>query len=46
MENAGYMLSAFAAVWLLFFGYMLSLLGKQRKLRREIDALKEAQDKK
>ncbi|MBI4295665.1 MAG: CcmD family protein [Chloroflexi bacterium] len=38
----GYLFAAFAAVWVLFFGYLLVLLNRQRKLRREIDLLKEA----
>lgn len=41
MENAGYLLSAFAIVWAVVFGYVLLLFNRQRGLRREIDSLKE-----
>ena len=42
MENAGYLLTAFGIVWAVTFGYVLLLLNRQRKLRREINSLKEA----
>ncbi len=42
MENAGYLLAAFAIAWALVFGYVLLLFNRQRRLRREIDSLKEA----
>ena len=42
MENAGYIFAAFTIVWALLFGYLLSLFNRQRKLRREVDLLKEA----
>jgi CcmD family protein len=42
MENAGYLLAAFAIVWAVIFGYVLLLLKQQKRLRREIDSLKEA----
>ncbi len=42
MENAGYLFAAYAIVWATVFGYLLSLLSKQRKLRRELDSLKES----
>ncbi len=41
MENAGYLFTAYAIVWAVVFGYVLSLLNRQRRLRREIDSLKE-----
>ena len=41
MENAGYLLAAFTAVWAVLFIYLLYLLNKQKKLRQEIDSLKE-----
>ncbi len=41
MENLSYLLAAFAIVWAVVFGYVLSLLQKQRQLRRELDLLKE-----
>jgi CcmD family protein len=42
MENASYLFAAYAIVWAVVFGYVLSLLGKQRRLRRELDSLKES----
>ena len=42
MENAGYLLAAFAIVWAVVFGYVLSLFNRQRRLKREINLLKEA----
>ncbi len=42
MENAGYLFTAFAIVWAVVFGYILLLFNRQRKLRREINSLKEA----
>ncbi len=41
MENAGYLFTAFAVVWAVVFGYVLSLLYRQRRLRQEIDTLRE-----
>ena len=41
MENAGYLLAAFIIIWALIFGYVLSLFNRQRRLRWEIDSLKE-----
>ncbi len=46
MENAGYLFAAFTIVWALLFGYLFSLVSRQRKLRREIDSLKEVFKKK
>ena len=42
MENAGYLFAAFTIVWALFFGYLLLLSNRQKKLHREIESLKEA----
>ncbi|MFC1903170.1 CcmD family protein [Chloroflexota bacterium] len=42
MENAGYLFVAFTIVWALVFGHVILLLNRQRRLRREIDSLKEA----
>ncbi len=41
MENASYLFAAFAIVWAAVFGYVLLLFNRQRRLRREIDSLKE-----
>ncbi len=42
MENAGYLFAAFAIIWAVVFGYVLFVFNRQRRLRREIDSLKEA----
>jgi CcmD family protein len=41
MQNAGYLFSAFTAVWVILFGYVLYLLNKQKKLQEEINSLKD-----
>ncbi len=41
MQNAGFLLAAFAIIWALLFGYVLVLIGRQRHLRAEIAALRE-----
>jgi len=46
MENLGYLFAVFAIVWAVLFGYILSLIQRQRQLRREIDLLKETLGKK
>lgn len=46
MENGGYLFAAFGIIWAGVFGYVVSLILKQRSMRRELDALKESlQDK-
>ncbi len=42
MENAGYLFAAFTVVWAVVFGYVLVLFSRQRRLRRDIESLKEA----
>jgi CcmD family protein len=41
MENAGYLFAAYAIVWAVLFGYIFILSRRQKRLRREIDLLKE-----
>ena len=41
MENAGYLFAAYGVVWAVVFGYVLVLQNRQRRLRREINSLKE-----
>ena len=41
MENAGYLFAAFTVIWAVLFGYVFTLIQRQKKLRREIDLLKE-----
>ena len=42
MENAGFLFAAFSIIWASFFVYIFVLWQRQRQIRREIDALKEA----
>lgn len=42
MENAGYLFTAFTIIWASFFGYVLVLLNRQKRLRQELDSLKKA----
>jgi len=42
MEHAGYLFAAFTVIWALVFGYVLFLFNRQRRLRWEVDSLKEA----
>ncbi len=41
MENAVYLFAAFTLIWVVFFGYLLLQAGRQRKLHREIESLRE-----
>ena len=41
MDNAGYIVAAFAVVWLGLFIYIFVLVQREKALRREIAALKE-----
>ena len=40
MENAGYLFAAFAIVWAVLFAYIFVLVGRQRRLKREVESLK------
>ena len=42
MENLGYLFAAFSIAWAVLFGYLLLLFTGQRRLRREINSLREA----
>jgi len=42
MDNTGYLFTAFIIIWVLFFGYLLLLHNRQRRLHREIESLWEA----
>ena len=47
MQNAGFLFAAYVIIWALFFIYLFYLAGRQGKLRREIDMIKQAfKDKK
>jgi CcmD family protein len=42
MENSGYLFAAYTIVWAVVFGYVFFLYYKQRKLRRQMDLLKDS----
>ena len=46
MENFGYLLAAYTIVWAVLFGYVLSLIRRQRQLQRQVDSLKATPRKK
>lgn len=41
MENGGYLLAAFAVVWALIFAYIIAVFNRQKKLRRDLELLRE-----
>jgi len=45
VENLGYLLAAYAVIWAVVFGYVLSMQRKQRSLQRQIDLLQKSADK-
>jgi CcmD family protein len=42
MENSGYLFAAYTIIWAVIFGYVFLLYYKQRKLRRQMDLLKDS----
>jgi CcmD family protein len=42
MENSGYLFAAYTIIWAVVFGYVFFLYYKQRKLRRQMDLLKDS----
>ncbi len=45
MENSGYLFAAYTIIWAFVFGYVFFLYYKQRKLRRQMDLLKDSIDR-
>jgi CcmD family protein len=45
MDNAGYIVAAFAVVWVGLFIYIFTVVQRERALRKEIAALKESMKK-
>jgi CcmD family protein len=39
MDNLGYLFAAFAVIWAVVFGYILILMNRQKKLKRDIEKL-------
>ncbi len=42
MQNAGFLFAAFTIIWALVFVYVIILVSRQRKLRHDIELLREA----
>lgn len=42
MQDAGYVFAAYTVIWAAILGYILVLMNRQKRLRREIDTLREA----
>jgi CcmD family protein len=42
MENAGFLLAAFAIIWAFTFCYVFFLVRKQANLKRQLDSLQES----
>ena len=42
MDNLGYLFAAYTIIWAVVFGYVFYLFHKQRKLRRQMDLLKDS----
>jgi CcmD family protein len=40
MENQGYLLAVFTIVWVGLFAYIFSMVGKQKRLEREMESLR------
>lgn len=41
MDNLSFLFAAFAAVWTLFFAYLIALTRRNHALQREIEELRE-----
>lgn len=42
MDNLGYLFAAYTIIWAVLFGYLFIQYYRQRKLRRELDLLKDS----
>jgi len=42
VENTGYLIAAYTIIWVVILGYIFYLLHKQRKLRQQMDSLKDS----
>jgi CcmD family protein len=41
MENAGYLFAAYTIIWAVLFVFVLMLVNRQARLKREIDRLRQ-----
>ena len=46
MDNSGYLFAVYSIVWVVLFAYVFFLINGQRKLRKEIEALKKTLEEK
>ena len=44
-SNLGYLFAAYSIIWLVVFGYVFTLIRREKTLRKEIAALKESMKK-
>lgn len=42
MQDAGYIFAAYTIIWVVLFGFVLAMINRQARVRREIDRLKES----
>ena len=42
MENAGYLFAAYTVIWAVVFGYVFYMHRKQRRLKKQIDMLRDS----
>jgi len=41
MQDTGYILAAYTVIWVVLLGFVLAMVNRQAKLRREMERLKE-----
>lgn len=41
MQDAGYIFAAYTIIWVVLLGFVVAMMNRQTKLRREIERVKE-----
>jgi len=41
MQDAGYIFAAYTIIWIVLLGFVLAMINRQNKVRREIERLRE-----
>ena len=41
MQDAGYIFAAYTVIWIVLIGFVLAMINRQSKVRREIERLRE-----
>ncbi len=41
MQDAGYIFAAYTIIWIVLLGFVLAMINRQAKVRREIERLRE-----